>query len=69
MVFSGQMVIPWWDGQGCGPTSSCRTFNSPPWFNVTLPSFTTDDIEVRICNTEGINSDDTPIQVVELYVK
>ena len=33
-----------WDGQGCGPTSSCCTFNSPPWFNVTLPSPTTDDI-------------------------
>ena len=24
---------PLWDGQGCGPTSTCCTFNSPPWFN------------------------------------
>ena len=40
---------PLWDGQGCGPTSSCCTFNSPPWFNVSLSSPTTDDIEVRIC--------------------
>ena len=40
---------PLWDGQGCGPTSSCCTFNSPPWFNVQLSSPTTDDIEVRIC--------------------
>ena len=38
---------PLWDGQGCGPTSSCCTFNSPPWFNVQLSSPTTDDIEVR----------------------
>ena len=22
---------PLWDGQGCGPTSTCCTFNNPPW--------------------------------------
>ena len=60
---------PLWDGQGCGPTSSCCTFNSPPWFNVTLSSPTTDDIEVRICGTEGIGGEDSPIQLMELYVK
>ena len=60
---------PLWDGQGCGPTSSCCTFNSPPWFNVTLPSPTTDDIEVRICGHGGIDDEDTPIQLIELYVK
>ena len=59
---------PLWDGQECGPTSSCCTFNSPPWFNVTLPSPTTDDIEVRICSDDGIGSD-SPIQLIELYVK
>ena len=60
---------PLWDGQGCGPTSSCCTFNSPPWFNVALPSSTTDNIEVRICSAQGIGADDTPIQLMELYVK
>ena len=35
-----------WDGQGCGPTSACCTFNSPPWFNTQLSP---GDIEVRIC--------------------
>ena len=60
---------PLWDGQGCGPTSSCCTFNSPPWFNVRLPSPTTDDIEVRICGDEGNQNEDTPIQLMELYVK
>ena len=60
---------PLWDGQGCGPRSSCCTFNSPPWFNVRLSPPTTDDIEVRICDTESFQADDTPIQVVELYVK
>ena len=60
---------PLWDGLGCGPTSSCCTFNSPPWFNVQLSSPTTDDIEVRICGNSGIGDEDTPIQLIELYVK
>ena len=60
---------PLWDGQGCGPTSSCCTFNSPPWFNVTLSSPTTDGIEVRICGDQAIADEDTPIQLIELYVK
>ena len=60
---------PLWDGQGCGPTSSCCTFNSPPWFDVTLPSPTTDDIEVRICDNSSPQFSDSPIQLLELYVK
>ena len=60
---------PLWDGQGCGPTSSCCTFNSPPWFNIQLSSPTTDGIEVRICGNSGIGDEDTPIQLIELYVK
>ena len=60
---------PLWDGEGCGPASSCCTFNSPPWFNVQLSSPTTDDIEVRICGDQAIADEDTPIQLIELYVK
>ena len=60
---------PLWDGQGCGPTSSCCTFNSPPWFNVQLSSPTTDDIEVRICGNQPTGDEDTPIQLIELYIK
>ena len=65
---------PLWDGQGCGPNSSCCTFNSPPWFNVTLSSPTTDDIEVRICGDQfsgnpEVQDEDTPVQLIELYIK
>ena len=60
---------PLWDGLGCGPASSCCTFNSPPWFSVVLPSPTTDDIEVRICDRADYRSEDSPIQLIELYVK
>ena len=41
---------PLWDGEGCGPTSSCCQLNTPPWFCTTLPQHTTDDIELRTCN-------------------
>ena len=60
---------PLWDGQGCGPTSSCCTFNSPPWFNVQLSSPTTDNVEVRICGNQGVQRTGSPIQIIELYVK
>ena len=41
---------PLWDGEGCGPTSTCCSFNNPPWFSKQLPLPTTDDIEMRVCN-------------------
>ena len=38
---------PLWDGEGCGPNSTCCKFNNPPC--TTLPQPTTDDMELRIC--------------------
>ena len=58
---------PLWDGHGCGSDSTCCQFNNPPWFCKTLTQSTTDDLEVRICNYG--NSDDTPVQLLELYVQ
>ncbi len=49
---------PLWDGEGCGPTSSCCQFNSPPWFCKELPQSTTDDIEIRVCSDYGISNED-----------
>ena len=40
---------PLWDGVGCGPTSTCCSFNNPPWFCKQLPQPTTDNIELRLC--------------------
>ncbi len=60
---------PLWDGDGCGPTSTCCTFNNPPWFCKELPQVTTENIEVRICAATGrTRMEDTPIQLLELYV-
>ena len=59
---------PLWDGDGCTASSTCCSFNSPPYFTKQLPSPTTDDVEVRICNYEG-SSEDVPIEFIELYVQ
>ena len=60
---------PLWDGRGCGSTSSCCSFNSPPWFCKELPQPTTDDIEVRVCSNAGASDEDIPIETIELYVQ
>ncbi len=43
---------PLWDGQDCN-SASCCAFNSPPWFDVTIPVTTSDAIELRICSDEA----------------
>ena len=61
---------PLWDGEGCGPnTSTCCELNHPPWFCKTLPQPTTGDLEVRLC-CDGITNgkEDTPIELIEIYV-
>ena len=67
-----QVSDPLWDGEGCGPTSTCchdsqRNVN-PPWFVKTLSSPTSDNIEMRLCSPDG-SSYTTPIEIVELYVQ
>ena len=59
---------PLWDGEGCGPTSTCCEFNSPPWFCTTLPQPTTDDIEVRICLDQGSENEDVIVSLVDIYI-
>ena len=58
---------PLWDGEGCSNSSSCCLFNNPPYFTKQLPSRTSDPIEARLCRWE--NSDDSPVEFMELYVK
>ena len=60
---------PLWDGSGCGSTSSCCRFNSPPWFCKQLPQPTTDDIELRLCGDQDPTNEDALIELVELYVQ
>ena len=64
---------PLWDGQGCGSPPCCELSSPPgvtaPWFCKQLPQATTDDIEVRICKDESNSSEDTPVELIELYIR
>ena len=60
---------PLWDGEGCGPTSACCTFNNPPWFCKHLPQPTNDDLEIRLCGYNAATYENTPIELVEIYSK
>ena len=60
---------PLFDGQGCGSTGTCCSFNNPPWFSKQLPTPTTDSIEVRVCDQQPTTTDDTPFQSIELYIQ
>ncbi len=60
---------PLWDGQGCGPSSTCCTLNNPPWFFKQLSQPTTNDLEVRICGSHTVQVEDSPIELIELYIK
>ena len=57
---------PLWDGKNCTSTSTCCSFNNPPYFTKRLPSPTTHDLEVRLCLLDG--GEDAPIEFIELYV-
>ena len=59
---------PLWDGQQCEGTC-CNGTNSPPWFSVQLPAPTTDAIEVSICADESTDNEDTPIELLEIYIQ
>ena len=60
---------PIWDGQQCGGLEGpCCTNPKMPWFIKTLNETTTEDIELRMMGSEGTNNEDTPIDILELYI-
>ena len=60
---------PLWDGEGCGSTSSCCEFNSPPWFCKSLPQPTTDDLEIRLCSYDTITYANKIITSIDIYIR
>ena len=59
-----------WDGEQCSHEGTCCTgTNTPPWFSVNLDSQTSDDIEVRIMGSQNTDDEDTPIELLEIYVQ
>ena len=57
-----------WDGRQC-EGNCCTGAKSPPWFSVQLSNHTTDRIEVRICGDEFTANEDSPIELLEIYVQ
>ena len=61
---------PLWDGEQCENEGvCCSNENSPPWFRVTLPSPTTDDIEARLCIPPNSAGEEVLLQKLEIYVQ
>ena len=59
-----------WDGQQCnGNEGPCCTNPRMPWFIKALNETTTKDIELRMCSSEVPSNEDTPLEVIELYVQ
>ena len=60
---------PLWDGQQCdGVEAPCCTHPNMPWFIKTLVETTTEDIQLRLCNNQGISDEETLLQLISLYV-
>jgi hypothetical protein len=61
---------PLWDGERCeGQCCNSANYSSPPWFSVTLPVATSEDIEVRICANQRTGDEDVAIGLLEIYVQ
>ena len=61
---------PLWDGEQCENEGvCCSNENSPPWFRVTLPSPTTDDIEACLCIPPDSEEEEVLLQKLEIYIQ
>ena len=59
-----------WDGQNCpGIEATCCTSLKMLWFLKTLTNLITDNIEVRLCTSQGYPDEATPIDIIELFVR
>ena len=61
---------PLWDGEDCdGLEGTCCDLPNLPWFCKELPQPTTDNLEFRICGDQPLPDEDTPIDLVQLYIQ
>ena len=77
---SGLNCSPWhpvlysndtlWDGQDCNRLKgTCCNPQNLLWFCKELPQPTTDNIEFCICGNNIVSDEDTPIDLVQLYIQ
>ena len=61
---------PLWDGRDCGGVErTCCDSPNLPWFCKELSEPTTDALEFCLCGDESRANEDTPINLVELYIQ
>ena len=61
---------PLWDGKQCSSEGTCcSNGQTPPWFSVMLNNTISDNIEVRICANFRQDEEDTPIELLEIYIQ
>ena len=66
-IFTNDLL---WDGQQCpGVEAPCCNLSNMPWFIKTLNETTTDDIELRSCQSNSGCPGSVPIFLIELYVR
>ena len=58
---------PLWDGEGCGPDSTCCNHNG--WWCKELGYSTSDDIELRIITNSAKTDENILLETVELYIQ
>ena len=61
---------PLWDGKNCDSNeASCCTNSKMPWFYRVLDDMTQEDIELRVCGDQDVPDEDTPVDIIELFVR
>ena len=61
---------PLWEGDTrCVSSPTCCSPSSGPWFYATLNVPSIQDIEVRICADQDTGDEDTPVGLIEIYIR
>ena len=59
-----------WDGQDYGGLEgTCCDSPNLPWFCKVFPEPTNDNLELHICGDQSLVDEDTPIELVQLYIQ
>ena len=58
-----------WDGDGCADSSTCCSRIDHPYFIKDLATPTSEDIDLRVCNSDDAMAEDFAIELIELYVQ
>ena len=59
-----------WDGKNCDSReASCCTKSKMPWFYRILDDMTQENIELRVCSSIDPQNEESPLDIIELYVR